>query len=174
MLGGLTFGAPVAVLRRDLFLDTSDGTLEEIGAELRLRLEPAAGAQLRLAVQPRSGHALGQRTIYESTLDDAVADHRVAWRGASSAARAVRALVDPDRLEARLELEARRQVRGSGAGLEATFETIHARSNTVEARLRQLTLAGSADAQSRMQELAEVLERDHGLRHVYVKTGMLL
>lgn len=159
---GFRAGAPFTESFRDVYYDTDDAGLERRGAWACLR-----------------HHADGARTLAVRTGVDAEggqlaaaaipADQEAPLAGPSDPARMLRAMVDPDRLVPRVELETHRIVRSiqslDGRPAEVACDAITVRGGEMKARLEEieLRLPPGADAD---HPVAAALRHAHGMRVV--------
>ncbi|HEX6371190.1 MAG TPA: polyphosphate kinase 1 [Longimicrobium sp.] len=159
---GFRAGAPRTESFRDVYYDTDDGALARRGAWACVR-HPLDGARtlvVRTGIEAEGG-ALGSAVL--PPADGAP------LAGPSDPARMLRAMVDPDRLAPRLELETHRVVRSiqslDGRPAEVACDAITVRGGEIRARLEEieLRLPPGADAE---HPVAAALRHAHGMRLV--------
>jgi polyphosphate kinase len=154
---GLRAGAPRWTFYRDLYFDSADGDLRRRGATCRVRYDVGDRRSLVLRVPGMPGF----RAVV-SELDPAAV-----FAGASEPARRLRALVDPARLEPRLELEVDR--RQYGAALPViplrqfvlAWDRITARHRGVALTLHELVAWRGRGGLIPIDWLARRLQRRH-------------
>jgi polyphosphate kinase len=159
---GFRAGAPDTETFRDVYYDTDDGALERRGAWVCLR-HHADGART-LAVRTGAEAEGGQLAAASIPIGEAAP-----LAGGSAPAGMLRAMVDPDRLTPRVELETHRIVRSiqslDGRPAEVACDAITVRNGEVKARLEEieLRLPPGADAD---HPVAAALRHAHGMRRV--------
>ena len=123
---GLHGGPPLRTFHRDIYYDTSDGSLSR--REVTCRFRVGADDRRRLLVtipgEPIGGRAPG-RLRFEADVSEL--ELGAALGGTSEPARRLRGLVDPAALQPLAELEVDRTIRGAGGGWpwRARFELVY-------------------------------------------------
>ncbi|HYR09094.1 MAG TPA: hypothetical protein VEQ60_15030, partial [Longimicrobium sp.] len=159
---GFRAGEPATETFRDVYYDTDDEALERRGAWACLR-HHADGART-LAVRTGAEAEGGQLAAAPVAADEAAP-----LAGGSAPAAMLRAMVDPERLISRVELETHRIVRPiqslDGRPAEVACDAITARNGELRARLEEieLRLPPGADAD---HPVAAALRHAHGMRRV--------
>src|ERR687887_36836 len=100
---GLTSGPPERTFHRDLYFDTPEGELRRRGVSCRVQFDVADRRWLTLAVR--------DATVRHYETPVAELEPRDILLGSAEPARRLRALVDPDRLMLRIELDVERRLR---------------------------------------------------------------
>jgi polyphosphate kinase len=170
-------GPAARSFHRDLYLDTADDALRARGAECRLRF----GADDRQTLLLQVGAPAGAPDGGPAVPNDGGRARRVASRvragdaaaalaAPTAAGRQLRALVDPARLEVRLELEVERWARAAAGGwLRRPRAVVHldqvvARRGALARAFQHVSVHALGGAGAEAARLAEAIERDHGLR----------
>jgi polyphosphate kinase len=154
-------------LNRDVYLDTADGALSRRGIACRIR----SGNERRnisLGIGQPDLPASGPSQLFEA--ETRAPDIPTILAGDTEPARRLRELVDPARLESRLDLEIERVVRiGSRAWrLPGRFGLLYDRVTLRRGRLtrefRELKVRRLSPGGPSLEQLARELEQVHGLR----------
>ena len=159
---GFRAGPPSTHVFRDVYLDTEGGGLERRGAWASLRHHGDGSRTLSVRTAPDAEG--GQVAVADLPPDAGSPLH-----GDSAPARLLRAMVDPDRLVPRIELETHRVLRSiqslDGRPAEVACDAVTARAGEVAARLEEieLRLPEGADAE---HPVAAALRHAHGMRRV--------
>ena len=162
---GIASSPPRRSMHRDLYLDTPDESLRRRGITCRLRIGAADRHQLSLRID--GSHDLPPLRVDGPARN---ADVRSALAENSSVARRIRALVDPDLLVTRFDLEVDRLTRTVHPDLlrrprvELHFDRLTVRRNDMARTFHFLCghlRRGNPDT---FQRLAAALEAEHHLR----------
>jgi len=167
---GLTGSPPSKSFHRDIYLDTTDRTLEVRGVSCRVRIQADDRRILTLFIS--SGPSLPVER-YEELVPEL--DPRQALQGTSEPARRLRGLLDPDQLRPRIELEVERWSRTGASGwfgktprFAFLYDACTVRHSGVTRNFEELQVRRIAPGGPRLTQVAEDLERLHGLRPLMV------
>jgi polyphosphate kinase len=155
-------------LHHDVYLDTADGALARRGIACRIRSGGDERRSIALGIGQPDLPASGLSQLFEA--ETRAADIPAILAGDSEPARRLRELVDPARLESRLDLEIERVVRiGSRAWrLPGRFGFLYDRVTVRRGRLtrefRELKVRRLSPGGPSLEQLARELEQVHGLR----------
>jgi len=164
---GIRAGRAVRSLHRDLYLDTDTDTLRQRGVVCRLRLGATDTRILSLRIRGTEG-------MDSVRVDSPVksGDVQEALKENTEAGRRLRALVDPELLDVKLELEVERLTRRANPDrlrrprVEMHYDEILARRNGSSRSFQLLCIHQRRGDTSAVQELADALEREHGVRPI--------
>ena len=159
---------------RVVFFDTVTGDLENKGATVRLNIDDRGRQILSVDVRERlteSGGVMRRHSEAEVTATDPA----VLFSGMGEPAQIVRALIDPRRLTAALELEIIRKLRSArfeqtGAELTFAYDAITIRKGEETGELFELEVSLPDDEPSGLEGLVQQLERTHHARLTLVET----
>lgn len=154
---------------RDVYLDTTDDTLRrrEIVCRLRLGADDSRTLSLRIGSVPN-----GTEVRVDSPVQSA--DATAALSENTEAGRRLRALVNPELLVPRLDLEVERLTRNADFNwlkrprVELHYDSIIARKGKVARSFHQLCIHGKGDKAEAVERLARALEGEHHLRRLPV------
>lgn len=151
---------------RETCFDTPTRDLERKGASVLLTVHDDGGAWLRVERLERRAGDGGLRLRAEESRVGTVEPASL-FRSDAEPARALRALTDPDRLAAALELETMRRVRRArtpeGTPVRVVVDRVTARVDDTAGELFILELAGPRDAAEHLAVLGSALREVHGL-----------
>lgn len=164
---GMRAGKVVRSLHRDLYLDTPDDTLRHRGVLCRLRLGATDTRMLSLRIQGADGMGSVRvdSAVQSSEAHDALKEN-------TAAGRRLRALVDPELLTVRLELEVDRLTRRASPDwlrrhrIEMHYDEVVARRNGFSRSFQQLCIHQRRGDANAVRQLADALEREHGVRPI--------
>lgn len=164
---GMKAGKAVRSLHRDLYLDTPDDTLRHRGVLCRLRLGATDARMLSLRIRGADGmdSVRVDSFVQASEVHDALKEN-------TEAGRRLRALVDPELLVVRLELEVERLTRRANPDwlrrprVEMHYDEILARRNGFSRSFQLLCIHQRRGDASIARRLADALEREHGVRPI--------
>ncbi|HEU4630003.1 MAG TPA: polyphosphate kinase 1 [Gemmatimonadaceae bacterium] len=173
---GIAASVATRTLHRDLYLDTPDGVLRRRGVSCRLRISADDRRTLTVRIAaPTPPDGNGAHAAPPLRVDAAVraAEPRAALAEDSTVTRRLRALVDPARLDVRVELEVERWCRTAlpdwlrRPRLELHYDHVTVRRDGAARTFQQLCVhrrRGTGRDDPTLRRLAEALEREHGLR----------
>lgn len=157
---------PSRSFHRDIYLDTAEQTLLAKGVSCRVRVRTDDRRLLTLFI---SGGTSSRGERYEEEVPEL--DPRQALEGSSEPARRLRGLVDPLSLKPRIELEVERWSRIASAGFfrrEPRFAFLYdlctIRHGGLSRSFEELQVRRLAPGAPHLEEIAQALERQHGLR----------
>jgi polyphosphate kinase len=162
----------VAVLYRDLFIDTGDDHLQRRGITCRLRIGSDDRRVLTAFVGTLNDPTPPRR--YEAAVDSA--DPRTVVASDTEPARRLAAVVDVRLLETKLELQVERMVRTADLDwrgrprLSLFYDRVHVRSGMVSRAFHQLTVRTSRDQAALFERICAELEDKAGLRPIAAGT----
>jgi polyphosphate kinase len=164
---GMRAGKVVRSLHRDLYLDTPDDTLRHRGVLCRLRLGATDTRMLSLRIQGADGMGSVRvdSAVQSSEAHDSLKEN-------TAAGRRLRALVDPELLTVRLELEVDRLTRRASPDwlrrhrIEMHYDEVIARRNGFSRSFQQLCIHQRRGDANGVRQLADALEREHGVRPI--------
>ena len=164
---GIRAGRAVRSLHRDLYLDTAGDSLRQRGVLCRLRLGATDTRLLSLRIRGTNGM---EPVRVDSPVQSG--DVQEALKENTEAGRRLSALVDPHLLEVRLELEVERLTRRANPDwlrrprVEMHYDEILARRNGFSRTFQLLCIHQRRGDASVVRELADALEREHGVRPI--------
>jgi polyphosphate kinase len=172
---GLRDSQPAHVFHRDVFLDSDEGSLRELGITCRFRLTSDDRRLFTLsvrepAVRGRSGGVIWQR--YDASTTEI--DPLEAARGASEPARRLRAIIDPARLRVDFALSTERHVRRSDAGVlrrgrfELVYDAVTVEQGPVRRRFYEMKARRLAKGRPPLAAIAEALQARYDIRPTIV------
>ena len=172
---GLKDGSPAHVFHRDVFLDSDEGSLRELGITCRFRLTSDDRRLFTLsvreaAVRGRSGGVIWQR--YDAATTEI--DPLDAARGSSEPARRLRAMIDPTRLRVDLTLSTERHARCGDAGLlrrgrfEFVYDAVTVEQGPVRRRFHEMKARRLAKGRPPLAAVAEALQARYDIRPTIV------
>jgi polyphosphate kinase len=166
----LTGSLPTKSFQRDIYLDTTDRTLQARGVSCRVRIQADDRRLLTLFIS--SGPSLPVER-YEELVPEL--DPRQALQGTSDPARRLRGLLDPEQLRPRIELEVERWSRTGASGwfkktprFAFLYDACTVRHSGVTRSFEELQVRRIAPGGPRLTQVAESLERLHGLRPLMI------
>lgn len=165
---GLRDGAVEWEFFRDRFWDTPDGELARRGTVVRLRVRGDGTATLAVEVREPRGMDLRVLRGAEAPVTDTPEDQLFA--GDSEPVRLVRAIVGPERLVPRIELETARRVRrahgdgDSGAALEFRYDAVTLREGEISTDFHGMEIRLPAEPAPELDGLVQLLEAEYGVR----------
>lgn len=157
---------PVRTRFRDCFLDTPSDALRALGVLCRIRTTPDGRALLSLRAHGENGAA--------ERADERLRDGAPA-RALAASRRVVpmlRALVDPETLEVRLELEVERLTRTAAPDwlrrprVELHYDRLLVRQQHETRSFHRVCVHGRRGGADVAERVSRALEREHGLRAV--------
>jgi polyphosphate kinase len=154
---------------RDIFLDTSDDTLRRRDIVCRFRIDADDSRTLSLRI---GGGDNGSEVRVDSPVK--AADATAAAAENTEAGRRLRALVNPEALVPKLDLEVERLTRNADFNwlrqprLELHYDSITARHGKKARTFHQLCIHGKGKQTDSVERLARALESEHHLRRVPV------
>ena len=157
-------------LHRDIYLDTPDAALARAGAVLRIRHGAGDRRGVKLGIAPPGLPASGPSEVYQSW--ERGDDIGALLRGDSEPARRLRELVDPGRLDARIELAVERVARTASrhwllpGWFRFLYDRVTLRRGHLTRQFQELKVRRVLDGPPRLEELAQALEQEHGLRPI--------
>ncbi|MGH7483203.1 MAG: CYTH domain-containing protein, partial [Longimicrobiales bacterium] len=160
---------------RDVYWDTPAGDLKDKGATLRWRVRKQGPPLLLLDVRERQladGAIVRRRS--ETEID--AADPASAFASDAEPARLLRALIDPDRLEKRFELETMRRVRtailpnAQAERLEVACDVITVRHGEFSAELYEAELR-LPSGEVPVDRLLRAFRGAFGLKQTFIDTA---
>ena len=172
---GLKGTAPAHVFHRDVFLDTDEGSLREIGVTCRFRLTSDDRRLLTVsvrepAVRGRSGAVIWQR--YDAAPTEL--DPLEAARGTSEPARRLRAMIDPARLRVDFVLSTERHVRCGDARFlrrgrfEFVYDAVTVEQGPVRRRFQEMKARRLVKGRPSLAAVAEALQARYDIRPTIV------
>jgi polyphosphate kinase len=150
---------------RVVFFDTAASDLENKGATVRLSIDDHGRQILSVDVRDHQ-HESGSIVRRHSESEVTATDPSVLFSGVSEAAQIVRALIDPRRLVAALELEISRRLRlasfnETDARITFAYDAITIRKGDETGELYELEVLLPSDQPSGFEGLVQQLERTH-------------
>jgi polyphosphate kinase len=161
---GIRASAPRRSMHRDLYLDTEDESLRRRGVVCRLRLGAAAAHVLSIRFAGNGEPPVHVEAVVRSVAVGA------ALAEDNAASRQLRAFVDPDRLQTRLDLEVERLTRAAYPDLlrrprlALHYDEVTMRWGAVVHTFHQLCGHLRRGPLSELDRLARALEAEHDLR----------
>src|SRR5690242_10188149 len=166
---------PAHVFHRDVFLDTEEGSLRELGITCRFRLTSDDRRLLMLsvrepAVRGRAGSVIWQR--YDAATPEL--DPLEAARGSSEPARRLRAIIDPARLRVDLALSTERHVRCGDARflrrgrVEFVYDAVTVEQGPVRRRFHEMKARRLAKGRPPLAAVAEEMQARFDIRPTIV------
>lgn len=166
----LTGSLPTKSFHRDIYLDTVDRTLQARGVSCRVRIQADDRRILTLFIS--SGPSLPVER-YEELVPEL--DPRQALQGSSEPARRLRGLLEPEQLRPRIELEVERWSRTGASGwfrktprFAFLYDACTVRHGGVTRNFEELQVRRLAAGGPRLTQIAESLQRLHGLRPLMI------
>ena len=159
---------------RVVYFDTPSGDLENKGATVRLNIDDQGKQSLVVDVRDHKS-ADGVLVRRRSESEVAASDPSVLFSGISEPAQIVRALIDPRRLVAALELEIARRLRTTRINrntMEVTFayDAITLRKGDENGELYELEVTLPSAQNPTFEGLVQQLERTHNARLTLAET----
>ncbi len=159
---------------RSVYFDTSGGDLQNKGATIRLHIDDRGKQVLFVDVREREtpeGALVRRRADAEVTAIDPA----VLFSGTTEPAQIVRALIDPRRLTASLELEVTRRMRdarlpGSDQVIELSYDAITLRQGDVTGELFEIEICLPGGNAPRFEGLVQELEQHYPVRLTFAET----
>ncbi|HET9440947.1 MAG TPA: polyphosphate kinase 1 [Longimicrobiales bacterium] len=158
---------------RVVYFDTSTGDLENRGTTVRLNIDDQGKQVLVVDVRDQeagNGAMVRRRAQAEVTATDP----SVLFSGISEPAQIIRALIDPRRLDASLELEIARRLRiaqaQDGAALEFSYDAITIRKGDLVGELFELEICLPDTESTNFEGLVQQLEERHQARLTLTET----
>ena len=153
---------------RVVYFDTTNAELEQKGATVRLQIDDLGKQTLLVDVRD---HQTPEGALVRRGTEAEVSgiDPAVLFSGTSEAARIVRALIDPRRLTAALELEVMRRCRaaasnGKKANVSFYYDAVTVRRGDVTGELYELEAHLPGEQSQRFEGLVQELEREYSVR----------
>ncbi len=163
---GLRGSPPTRSFHRDIYLDTTDGTLRKRGVSCRVRIRADDRRVLTLFI---GGGLSSLVERYEEEVPEL--DARQALEGKSEPARRLRGLIDPSVVRPRLELEIERWARIGASGLLVKrprfaflYDACTIRHGGMTRAFEELQVRRLAPGTPRLEAVSQALEQHHGLR----------
>jgi len=164
----LTAAPPHRSFHRDIYLDTADRALIGRGVSVRLRI---GADDRRILTLFLGGGPSTPVERHEAVVTEVEA--RAALLGTSEPARRLRGLVDPALLRPKVELEVERWTRVAKAGwlfrkprFLFLYDACTLRQGGLTRGFEELQVRRLAEGRPRLEQIAQALERQHGLRTV--------
>jgi polyphosphate kinase len=160
---GLRGGAVTRAFHRDVYFDASDGSLQARGVVCRIRTRDDDRRVLTVVLNGAAGR---ERFEAETTETDL----RKILEGDLEPARRLRAVIDPARLRAELELETERLTRSARnawwpfARFAFTYDVSTVRRGTISRSFQDVKVCRLGAGPPKLETIALALEREHGLR----------
>jgi polyphosphate kinase len=157
-------------LYRDVYVDTTDQALAGRGIACRIRYGADDRRTLTLAVAEPGLPLAGPSEQFEA--DAGALDLAGILAADTEPARRLRGLVDPARLEPRLELQIDRVTRTATrpwhlpGRVAFLYDRVTVRSGALTREFQELKVRRLSPGRPRLEELARALEQAHGLRPV--------
>lgn len=159
---------------RSVYFDTTTGDLERKGATIRLHIDDKG--QQHLLVDVRDHHsAEGIVDRRRAEAEVTATDPSVLFSGTSEPAQIVRALIDPRRLMAALELEVTRHERtarlpGQDGIVKLEYDAITLRRGDISGELFEFEVCLPGGGAPRFEGLVQELERRYPIRLTLAET----
>jgi polyphosphate kinase len=160
---GLRSGATTRAFHRDIYFDAPDGTLQARGVACRIRIRDDDRRVLTVVLNGAAG-----RERFEADTDET--DPRRILDSDLEPARRLRAVLDPARLRAELELETER-LRRSGraawwplARFAFIYDVATVRRGAISRSFQEVKVYRLGAGPPSLDKIALALEREHGLR----------
>ncbi len=159
---------------RVVYFDTATGDLENKGASVRLNIDDKGHQELVVDVREDEGED-GSTTRRRARAEVTATDPAVLFSGMSEPADIIRALIDPRRLIAALELEFARRLRiaqpedGQGS-LEFAYDAITVRKGDLSGELYEVEVCLPDTESSSFEGLVQQLEQTHKARLTLTET----
>ena len=158
---------------RVVYFDTPTSDLETKGATVRLSIDDQGRQVLSVDVRDRQGKS-GEVVRRHSESEVTATDPAVLFSGVSEAAHIVRALIDPRRLTAALELEVVRRMRvtrapDTGVTITLAYDAVTVRKGEETGELYELEVC-LPGGQNGLEGLVQQLERTHKVRLTLAET----
>jgi hypothetical protein len=169
---GLRAGRVQRGFHRDIYLDTPDGELQQLGVTCRFRISMADRRTLTVTVRETVGVGeLVTWTRFEATVD--AVDPLDALGGVSEPARRLRALLDPRRLGVRVELETERLTRVARSAtlplktLEVAYDRVTVRSGGLRRAFQEVLVRKLRRGGPSLDDVAGAFGAMQGVRSVF-------
>ena len=160
---GLRSGATTRTFHRDIYFDASDGTLQSRGVACRIRIRDDDRRVLMVVL-----HGAAGRERFEAETSET--DPRKILDSDLEPARRLRAVLDPARLRAELELETERLTRPARAAwwplarFSFIYDVATVRRGAISRSFQELKVYRLGGGGPTLDNIALALEREHGLR----------
>ncbi|HKT60891.1 MAG TPA: polyphosphate kinase 1 [Gemmatimonadales bacterium] len=157
-------------LYRDVYVDTGDNALATRGITCRIRYGADDRRRLTLGLAEPGLPVPGAQEVFEAEATEV--DLPAILRGDSEPARRLRGVIDPARLEPRLELEVERTVRTAGRAwplpgrFAFMYDQVTVRNGALSREFRELKVRRLRGGGPRLETVARALEQARGLRPV--------
>ena len=169
---GLRASDPQRLFHRDLYLDTPDGVLERRGVTCRLRI-PSEGERT-LTVKIRGAGGQGDAAVAGNLFSAVVSGvlPEQLFEQLTEPVRVLRAIIDPERLSPRVELETDRIIRiGCHRWLfrpqfEFRYDAVTTRAGEFVGPFHELTIRRLRQGGPGMEALAKAFRERHGIHPV--------
>ena len=169
---GLRGGKATRGFQRDIYLDTPDGELQARGVTCRFRIRMDDRRTLTVTIREAVGAAASLIDWQRFESDVAEIDPVEALQGMSEPARRLRAVLDPQRLGVRVELEIERSVRVVRTGglplriFEIAYDRVGVRSGSLVRQFQEIRVRRLRRGRPDLDELAQALQTQYGLKAV--------
>jgi polyphosphate kinase len=160
---GLRSGPTTRVFHRDIYFDAPDGSLHARGVVCRIRIRDDDRRVLMVGL---SGAAGRERFEAETTETDP----RKILEGDLEPARRLRAVLDPSRLRAEVEIETERLTRSARtawwpfARFSFVYDAATVRRGAISRSFQEVKVCRLGSGPPNLDRIAAALEREHGLR----------
>jgi polyphosphate kinase len=160
---GLRSGATTRAFHRDIYFDAPDGTLQSRGVACRIRIGDDDRRVLMVVL-----HGAAGRERFEAETDET--DARRILDSDLEPARRLRAVLDPARLRAELEVETERLTRSARAAwwplarFAFIYDVATVRRGAISRSFQEVKVYRLGAGRPTLDKIALALEREHGLR----------
>jgi polyphosphate kinase len=159
---------------RVVYFDTPTSDLENRGATVRLSIDDHGKQTLIVDVRDQQGSD-GSVTRRRAEAEVTATDPAVLFSGISEPAQIIRALIDPKRLVAALELEISRRLRtahmdGDPDAIKFAYDAVTIRKGEITGELFELEVCLPMTETQRFEGLVQQLERTHQARLTLAET----
>ncbi len=156
---------------REVYYDTADGELQKRGVAVHVRhtMDDRRLLSVRVGATAVGGAFKGGE---EFTADVTAEDPNTVMMGSSAPARRLKAVIDPSRLQQRIEVITDRQFRHTRAGLfplprlEIAYDKLTARQGDSTAEYYQVAIRELRTSKVSVEELAKAMSEQHSIRIV--------
>ena len=167
----MLFRSPATrTFQRDLYFDTPDGALRRRGitCRFRIRMDDRRILTVRILARPGLDVVPVAPVTFEAEVPET--DAREALKGASEPARRLRALIDPERLRSRVELETERHSRLARGGrfspvrFECLYDSVTVSSGGLSRPFYELKIRRLRPGAPSLERVAQGFEQQYGVR----------